>query len=603
LELAKAIQDVQKDLVELARQTTEVKRSAERNGWQLTCAGNVNAIVGELDVMKAGLEAGTLAAGELQGRISVLLPKFATMDMSLRRFFIGEIPWSDWVGPLSRWAVVIGLTYIILMAFNVLIFRQWAHNEKLTYPLAELPKALLGGVDADGGIPAVFRNGLFWIGFSVSATVMGWNLLCASNVVSGLTPFQLNENNSWIEYVKDTQFNALRSTKCVVFFTMIGLSFLVPKNISFSLWFFYLLFMGQMLLLVWSGYGQDERSFPMDWWYLLNFRTAEGQGALMIFSSVVLYKCRKYILCAFLPSTVGGLEPAERRELKVASLAFVLGSVGLILLLWKSMGANLFYTIFCYFVILVITIGLIRTVTEGGLLAFQAWSSPFHFIRAFFGLDKAWTSTSLFAPLMIFYSIIFLDIKTFIAPAMANALKLRDDFKMKRGVFHAAIFLAIAVAAVTAIVATLMTAYVSGRGADGMNKWFYTDFPRAAMLDTIRTMAKDAPAAASSHAGWVGAGAVVMGALLYFRQFVFWLPHPIGLIMLVNPLMNAMWFSILLGWMSNVVVTKYGNKDTYQRATGLFIGLIVGELLIVMLAVVVSFLTGRAIPIDLNPNM
>lgn len=597
LALAERIRDLNILLTEANRDAGETKTDWERVNREWAIAVRLQTVLDRLATLQTEAHSGALTAGALKASLTTVLADLAAADISLRRYFIGEVPWSHWVGPLGRWAVLIGLTYVVLMALNVLIFRQWAHNEKLTYPLAELPKALIGEPGATG-VPPLFRNGLFWVGFSIAAVVIGWNLFCHTGVVAGLKPFPLD--NSWREYLNNTQFHALLKNRCVIFFTMIGLSFLIPKNISFSLWFFHLLFLAQLLLMVWMGFGQDDRSFPSDWLYLHNFRTGEGQGALMVFAGVVMVKCRRYILCAFRPASVADLEPDERQELRWASLAFLLGSGGLILLLWRSLGANLYYTIFCYVVVVVVTIGLVRAVTEGGLLAFQAWAGPFHFIRAFFGLDKAWTSTALFAPLMAYYAMLFMDIKTFIAPAMANALKLREDYRMSRARFHVALGVAIALAAVVAVGSALIFAYA--RGADTMNSWFYSDLPKVSLFGTICTMQKDAPHAAPTAAGWVVFGGGVMSLLLFARQYVFWLPHPIGLIMLVNPLMDAYWFSILLGWIGNVVVTKYGNQDTYRRARGLFIGLIVGELVIVILAALISAWMGQVIPIDLNRN-
>ena len=91
-----------------------------------------------------------------------------------------------------------------------------------------------------------------------------------------------------------------------------------------------------------------------------------------------------------------------------------------------------------------------------------------------------------------------------------------------------------------------------------------------------------------------------MAVLLYFRQTSFWLPHPIGLIMLVNPLMAAYWFSILLGWLAKSLVTKYANKNTYAKVRGLFIGLIIGELLVVFIAMIISLTMQKRLGIDLN---
>lgn len=587
--------DLASDIRKQDKRQQKLATRREVNEWQLTSVSNVNALAGEIKGLHQQIQVSPPTARELKTKLIALLPVFASVDISLRRFFIGEVPWSYWIRPVLRWLLLIGLTYVVLMSLNVLVFRQWAHNEKLTYPLAELPKALVGGVEGNGYIPQLFGSGLFWAGAALSGLIMGWNLLCATNVIPGLT--KLDMLHSWYPYVANTQFEALGGVRSEVFFTMIGLSFLIPKNISFSLWFFQLVAMFQLLLMVWTGQGIDARSFQTNWWYLLNFQTAEGQGAVIVFSSVMLYKCRKYILCALRPATVADLEPDERKELRLASLAFIGCSIGVIVQLSWGMGANLGYTIFCYVLIILITIGMVRAVTEGGLLAVKTYVSPFHVLRAFFGLDQKWTSASLFTPLMIYYGIMFLDIKAFIAPQMANALKIRDDFKMRRGVFHLAIALAIVAATLSAIAAILMLAYA--HGADTMNSWFHTNMPKN-FFGNFNGMIKNPPVSSPTSALWLTVGAIVMAVLLYLRQFLFWLPHPLGMVMFVNPAMPYYWFSILLGWMGNVLVTKHGNKDAYRRACGFFIGLIVGELVIVILGMIISMLTGISIRIDLN---
>lgn len=570
----------------------ETAAARERSTRQVAMARKVADVMTGIDALRPALRK-NIPVSEVRAGLDNLMQAFPAIEGSVWQYLVGDVPWSHWARPLLQWGFVIALTYIILMSLNILIFRQWAYNEKLTYPLAELPKALV----AEDGIPPVCRNPLFWMGLALSGLVLGWNVFCATQIVPGLEVIDLN-NCGWKPYLENTPFDGLKYCRSPIFFTMIGLSFLVPKNISFSLWFFYVLGLVELQMMVWSGQGVDSRSFPTDWWYLMNYSTAQGEGALLVFSTVVLYKCRKYILCAFTPSMIKDLEADERQELKIASFLFVFCSLGLILILWRSMGANLIYTLFFYLVVLVITIGLVRAVTEGGLLSFQCNGGPFHFIRSFFGLDKPWTSTSLFAPLMVYYAILFLDIKTFIAPAMANSLKLRDDFKMNRGVFHLAVILAVVLAGITGIVTAIMMSYAGG--ADTMQRWFYTDLPKAAMFDVIHSMTKDAPSASPSLSLWIGSGAAVMAALLYFRQFIFWLPHPIGLIMFINPIMTPFWFSIFLGWLGNVMVTKFGNKETFQKGRGFFIGLIVGELVMVVFSMILSVILGMDVTITLN---
>lgn len=581
------------------RQNLQQQVETLREGEELKAAAG--KLAGRL---RAAAAAAKTPDSEPVKEMRLLRAGLPRLDGTLRRYLVGDVPWRDWLPALGRWLALVGLTYLALMALNVLIFRQWAHNEKLIYPLAELPLTLAGVGEETDGVPAAFRSGLFWSGFAVSALVLGYNVLVATSLVPGLEPLDLN--NSWAEYIANTPLQGLLSYatwspygRSHIFFTMIGLSFLIPKKVSFSLWFFTVLSMLQLLLLVGLGHGQNESSFPAEWWYTLSFRTAEGGGALIVFAAVVLFKCRRYLLCAFRPASVAAFPDDERRELRLASACFLLASLGVVTMLWLGMGANLAHTIFVYAVVLVITIGLVRAVTEGGVLGFQCWAGPFHFLRAFCGMDKSWTAPSLFAPLMVYYSVLFLDIKTFIAPAMANSLKIRDTLRMRRGRFHLAVFAGIAAAVVVSIATSLMLAY--SRGADLMSNWFYSAFPRS-LFDQLANISRTPPAPARAEALWAAAGGGAMALLLYFRQKLFWLPHPIGMIMLVSPIMGAYWFSILLGWLCKSLVTRYGNKETYLKTRLLFIGLIAGELVMVVIGMALSYALDVSIPVGLNRN-
>jgi hypothetical protein len=540
---------------------------------------------------------------ENRAQLDEALGSFSDFDASLHRYFLGDLPWHHWLRPLCWWGLIVGLSYMILLSFNVLIFRQWAYHEKLIFPLAELPE-FLAGFDSQLSdeqqqatlIPPLFKSGLFWAGFAIAASVMGWNLLCRTEWLPGLNPLDIEKY--WAPYIRNSMFKGLLpGARSSIFFTVIGIAFLIPQKVSFSLWFFQIVYMALLLLLVAFGFGQNESSFPGEWWYTLNFRYAIGGGALLVFAALVLWKCRHMLLCALRPDKLENVSPDESRELRISSTLFLGGSALLVLLLWRVLGIHLFYALFGYMVIMIITIGLIRAVAEGGIMGFQAWVSPFHLIRHLVGFNHSCTAPPLFAPLMVYYAVLFLDIKTFIAPAMANALKLRDDLKMSRVRYHLAIVIAIAIAAFTAITVALMMSYDSG--ADAMHSWFFTTFPKG-LFTRIGDITKVPPTATWGGRLWLLCGATVMGALLYFRQTRFWLPHPIGLIMLVNPLMRVYWFSFFLGWGAKALVTRYSNKEGYRSVRCLFVGLIVGEFFIVALAMVLSLIMEKRLGIDLN---
>ncbi len=591
------IEAIGKTLPALRKEARARALNRERVDRHLAVIAHIAAVTAGLRDCRQALPA--RPAGESREALKALRLQFPAIDATFTRYLLGDIPWSDWIGPLWRWSLLIFLSYLMLFAFNVLIFRQWAYNEKLIYPLAELPELLAGHQDGTPGwVPALFRSGLFWAGFAISGLTLGWNVLCMSGAVPGLTA--INLDGIWRPYITNTPLQGLLPhAKSAIFFTMIGLTFLIPAKVSFSLWFFSVLYMVQLLVLVGLNYGVNENSFPVEWWYTFNFNTAQGGGALIVFASVVLWKCRRFLLCVFMPNATRGLAPDERAELRFSSALFLASLAGITLILWRGMGASLWHTLFSLFIILVITIGLVRAVTEGGILGFQAWVSPFHFIRTLFGMNTAATAPSLFAPLMVYYSALFLDIKAFIAPAMANSLKIRDDLRLSRVRFHSLMLGAILLAMLVSLVTAVILSY--SKGADSMGHWFYTSFPKS-LFDKLASMAKTPPLPAPAETGWVVFGGALMAALLFLRQTFFWLPHPIGLILLVSPIMKYYWFSIFLGWIAKTLVTRYGSKNAYLQARGLFIGLIAGELVMVVLAMALSLALDLPIHLDLNRN-
>jgi hypothetical protein len=69
--------------------------------------------------------------------------------------------------------------------------------------------------------------------------------------------------------------------------------------------------------------------------------------------------------------------------------------------------------------------------------------------------------------------------------------------------------------------------------------------------------------------------------------------HPLGLIMMVPFAMHAMWLSIFLGWLAKVTITKFGGSDSYRRVIPLFLGLALGDIVMIVLWILVDGWQGR----------
>ena len=202
------------------------------------------------------------------------------------------------------------------------------------------------------------------------------------------------------------------------------------------------------------------------------------------------------------------------------------------------------------------------------------------------------------APLLPIYSVLFLDIKIFLAPSLINAAKMQEDVGGSRRKFHLNLAVTLAAIVVISIAFALFLSYM--RGAQQMPTWFYSSCPQVVM--TAAYNATTTPAHfQTTTALWYLVGALWTALSMYLRRTLFWFPHPIGYVMLVNPLMSRLWFSFFIGWVAKKIVVKYGGKSTFDKVRLIFIGLILGELFAIFFWNVLALLFNFEIHgIDLN---
>ena len=76
-----------------------------------------------------------------------------------------------WAGPVFMWCCFILALGSVMICMNVVLRKQWMENEKLSYPLVQLPIAMT----KDGGTLEFFRNKPFWIGIVAGSSLDLWN--------------------------------------------------------------------------------------------------------------------------------------------------------------------------------------------------------------------------------------------------------------------------------------------------------------------------------------------------------------------------------------------------------------------------------------------
>lgn len=503
------------------------------------------------------------------------------------------VPWREWFQAFVPWAVFFIICFTLFYSLAYVVLRYWVEREKLIFPLAQLSMDMLPDEGGKRIVPAIVRAPLFWAGFSLSFLVLGWNGCVAAGWIPDTFQIQLGLSRGGVSQLfRDTFLDALAGGATLSFeiiFTAIGIAFLLPVAVSFSIWFYYLVGILLVLCAVWMGFGQTSADFPSNFVSTANFRTAQGGGGLFLIAAISLWRsladyCRlargkPFVEAARLVSPVGFFF----LSLAALTLWFRWNSVPM---LWAA-TASLFVAL--------LSLGLMRLVAETGVFRFQTHFGAFHFYESF-GLGKFFPP-ALAAPIAPLMSIMFMDTKTFLPPQIIIGSKMQYDARSGRLLYHLNIWACVLVTMVFAVVFTIFLAYL--RGGQQMNAWFFTGMPTR-ILDYAAHLGGSLPQLGGAHLFWFGFGASWVAASVFIRQRLLWFPHPIGYVLFFAPLSGLLAFSFFLGWTFKKIAVKYGGKSTFDRIKPIFIGLIIGELMAIAVWLLLGLRFDFSSGIDLN---
>ena len=160
--------------------------------------------------------------------------------------------------------------------------------------------------------------------------------------------------------------------------------------------------------------------------------------------------------------------------------------------------------------------------------------------------------------------------------AVVHTLKLISSDKKPSRRLLLALFLALVVGLAGSIWITMRMAYTYG--GINLDGWYYGGAPRWP-FNYMSSVFNMPDSDLSMRFGFTGAGAIIMGTLLYFRQrFLWWPLHPIGFpIANTYTIMSYGWFAILLAWVFKAIILRYGGVRLYRTMLPFFLGLVLGE--------------------------
>jgi len=505
--------------------------------------------------------------------------------LAVKEFYEGtsgptRIPWHIWLLPLLYWLVFYAAFYLTLLSAMTILRRQWVNNERLVYPIAQVPLAMIQEDGEPQRIKPFFKNGIMWCGF--------------------LIPFFINSINALHQYyyfiapiVPQAIVPLFRNTVTLnlrLNFLMLGFAYFINSGISFSLWFFYLINLIQEGAFSVLGIHSPEELGP--WTGSGPIGAIMGHqmmGALFVLVFFGLWSARPHLKQVFRKAFYGDATVDDSGEImsyRTAVFSFLIGAAIMGFWLWET-GIPAWIVPFLILAALVIFIGLARVIAEAGLPTVTPEMVPAGFVVSGIGIP----SLGMKGMIATGYTLAWAgDLLVFMTAPLANGLRLSSEISGRRR----ALFLVIGAAMLISLVCSAwFMLYLAYRdGALNLHPQYFTTF---ASYPSSFAAQKLANPTGPSVAGWLWtvAGGSVMAGLMVARHKLIWWPfHPLGFAVSMGWAMNNIWFSIFLAWLIKVVVLKYGGPHMYRQTRPFFLGIVLGQFVVGGLWLLIDSYTG-----------
>jgi hypothetical protein len=494
-------------------------------------------------------------------------------------FFYGQssVPWALWRGPLLAWGLFAIALYLGNLCLLVIFRRQWIAHERLSFPIATVP---LEGIGEDARGSARFSSHrAFWIGFAV-VFVLGLQFRL-TGIFPNLPALPLNDF---------VVIPAQRTGPLVGFGdfiislwpTGIGLAYLIPKELSFSVWFFWYVRVIETVIGIACGVTPMQ---PQDYWGT-EFPAPyyQGGGAVIALGILAFWSGRHYLRDAFRQAFRG----REGEDDVAAPLGYRLALLGLLacmaymIVFCMAAGSRLMVAVLLISMVLAYHMVWARLRAENGM-------SFIAFPYTVGSLFQEPLGTALLRPREI-VTINALDWTYWpgwgegcevITGASLDALKISTSARIPQRPLLKAMLIGFLFALVIGFYILLTGTYARGY-------WNYSLIYQSWLLPVLRNTGQaDYDGVVSpSHfsllqTGYIAGGVVITFVLAALRVRFWWWPlHPVGFLAANVWGTQSWWCPMFIGWAVKSLVTRYGGLRLYQRTMPAAVGMILADRLL-----------------------
>ena len=494
----------------------------------------------------------------------------------IRQFFVGSGDFwrffspqvlKAWALPMAFWMVFLFLLAWTMLCVASLMRRQWLDREKLSFPILELPLTMA----RENTVGALLRQPLFLIGFLVTASILSMN--CLSGLYPSVPGIRLNVVNIGRTAFESSPWSGMNPVYVAWWPYAIGLCYLIPLDISFSCWFFYVFIRLAALFGTAHGWRDPNAGFSPDqfpWFQNLTY------GAWIAVFVTVMWGARAHLAQVWRTALGRESPPDDSREPMSYRTALLGSVIGFALLVGIAVVAGLrphlallFFTIY-FLAIIVMT----RIYAQVAVPLFEL---------AFFSTGTAMVTMTGTTALTRQDATILTSFYWFNRcyrqhpmghelESIAFAERLRQPTRPMVWIIIAALVVGIVVGMLTT-----MQIYYDRGAATAQVVGSQVEVGREAW-NALTSMTSDPHPPQAQALAAMGGSALIVVLLSLARNAWFAFPlHPIGYAFACSYAMEYIWAVMLVTWLVKLLVVRYGGLKAYRRSLPLFFGIILGD--------------------------
>ena len=461
-----------------------------------------------------------------------------------------------WLRPALLWSGFMVVLMVMMLCFNIILRRQWVEHERLAYPIAQLPLQLLCQTQT------LFSRRIVWIGFAIPTAICLLNGL--SFLIPSLPAIPVKRLGGWRGFGHifiNKPWNAIGRISISFYPFVIGLGFLMPIDLLFSSWFFFLFYKAELVASNALGLSQIP-GFPY-----VN-RQCFG-AALGLFLSLVLLGWRHF---RSIVQRIQLNDPSDESRLyRLALTGLVVGFASLCLFSVRiGMSLWLVPLFFCLYFVIVVVLTRMRAELGFPAHAMEHIQIDQLLIESFGarGLGKS----NLVA--VTFYRWFIRSFTSHPMPHQLEGLKIVQP-DTRRHLYPALIGIS-AVASVAVFWVMLHLYYQHGALNFGGSGWGM-QFGARVFNGLQRWLSLPPPADPLPLVGVI-AGFGFSLALMWMRTRFLWFPlHPVGFMISSDWGMAYLWTCMLACWMVKLTLLKVFGLKAMRELRYLAFGLILGD--------------------------